>query len=157
MFQTLLIANRGEIACRIIRTAKRLGINTVAVYSDADKEALHVKQADQAIYLGSSPAELSYLNVNAILAAAELTQVQAIHPGYGFLSESPFLAKACEQKGIIFIGPSVHALEIMGFQTASQSLFNQNPGPFNPWLSWHRSIACNAYHRSKKNRLSHFN
>lgn len=132
MFQTLLIANRGEIACRIIRTAKRLGIQTVAVYSDADQHALHVKQADRAVYLGPSPAESSYLNVEAIIAAAVLTNAQAIHPGYGFVSESPLLAKSCEEKNIVFIGPSVHALEIMGSKQQAKACLANTPVPLTP-------------------------
>ena len=105
MFRTLLIANRGEIACRIARTARRLGITTVAVYSAADADALHVKAADRAILIGAPPARDSYLNIPRIIEAARRSGADAIHPGYGFLSENPTFAEACHQAGVVFVGP----------------------------------------------------
>ena len=114
LFHTVLVANRGEIACRVLRTLKRLGIRSVAVYSDADRDAPHVALADVAVRLGPAPARESYLNVEAIVDAARRTGAEAVHPGYGFLSENPALAEACERAGIVFVGPGVHALEVMG-------------------------------------------
>ena len=105
MFTKILIANRGEIACRVIKTARRMGIRTVAVYSDADRGARHVAMADEAVHIGGSPARESYLVVEKILDAAQRTGAQAIHPGYGFLSENAGFAEACENAGIVFIGP----------------------------------------------------
>ncbi|KZV25454.1 methylcrotonoyl-CoA carboxylase subunit alpha, mitochondrial-like [Dorcoceras hygrometricum] len=112
--EKILIANRGEIACRIIRTAKRLGIRTVAIYSDADESSLHVKSADEAVRIGPPPARLSYLNSASIIAAAGKTGAQAIHPGYGFLSESADFAQLCEDEGLTFIGPPASAIRDMG-------------------------------------------
>ncbi|WP_409433569.1 acetyl-CoA carboxylase biotin carboxylase subunit [Litorimonas sp. RW-G-Af-16] len=111
---SILIANRGEIACRIIRTAKRMGIRTIAVYSDADAQALHVKQADHAVHIGASPATESYLSIDAVIHAAKSSGADAVHPGYGFLSETADFARACEAAGIIFIGPGADAINLMG-------------------------------------------
>lgn len=123
MFRKLLIANRGEIACRIIRSARTMGITTVAVYSAADEQSLHVREADEAFYLGPAPAAESYLNIAAILRIAQTCQADAIHPGYGFLSENADFAQACAQHDIVFIGPPIQALEIMGSkQLAKQQL-----------------------------------
>ena len=113
-FETILVANRGEIARRIIRTLRAMGIRSVAVYSDADAEAPHVREADDAVRIGAAPAAESYLDIDAVIAAARTTGAQAIHPGYGFLSESVGLAEACAESDIVFIGPSVQALQIMG-------------------------------------------
>lgn len=113
-FDTVLVANRGEIARRIIRTLRRLGIRSIAVYSDADAEAPHVREADQAVRIGGPTAAESYLDVGAVIAAARSAHAHAIHPGYGFLSESAALASACLEAGIVFIGPSIDALQIMG-------------------------------------------
>ncbi len=114
MFHKILIANRGEIAIRVIRACKELGIKTVAVYSTADAESLHVKLADESVCIGPPPSSQSYLNINAIISAAELTDAEAIHPGYGFLSENPKFAEVCEQCGITFIGPSAESMRVMG-------------------------------------------
>jgi propionyl-CoA carboxylase alpha chain len=122
MFQKLLIANRGEIACRIIRTAQRLGIPTVAVYSTADHDALHVSLADEAILIGAAPASESYLDINSILKACQSVGADAVHPGYGFLSENPKFVHALVQAGIRFVGPHASAIEVMGSKIASKQL-----------------------------------
>ena len=122
MLKKILIANRGEIACRIVRTAKRMGIATVAVYSDADAKALHVEQADEAVHIGASPATESYLRIDKIIAAAKQTGADAIHPGYGFLSENAELPEACVKAGITFIGPSAAAMRALGGKAAAKDL-----------------------------------
>lgn len=114
LFPTVLVANRGEIARRVIRTLRALGIRSVAVYSDADASAPHVAEADAAVRIGPAPAAESYLDIDAVIAAARASGAQAIHPGYGFLSESVGLGQACAESGIVFIGPSIEALQIMG-------------------------------------------
>ncbi|MGY2290054.1 acetyl/propionyl/methylcrotonyl-CoA carboxylase subunit alpha [Pseudomonas sp. SDO528_S397] len=119
-FSKILIANRGEIACRIQRTAQALGYRTVAVYSDADANALHVQMADEAVAIGPSPAQQSYLHIPALLEAARRTGADAIHPGYGFLSENPDFARACQQAGRVFIGPTPEAIELMGSKRRSK-------------------------------------
>ena len=113
-FKKILIANRGEIAVRIIRTCKELGIATVAVHSTADENSLHVKMADESVCIGPPKSTLSYLNIPAILSAAEITGADAIHPGFGFLSENKEFASMCEQWGVTFIGPNVDCIEKMG-------------------------------------------
>jgi len=118
----LLIANRGEIACRVIRTAKKMGIATVAVYSDADKEALHVRMADEAVHIGASPARDSYLQIEKIIAACKQTGAEAVHPGYGFLSENAAFAAALEKEGIVFVGPPPKAIEAMGDKITSKKI-----------------------------------
>jgi 3-methylcrotonyl-CoA carboxylase alpha subunit len=132
MFSKILIANRGEIACRIIKTAKKMGILTVAVYSDADKDALHVHMADEAIYLGASPSRESYLVADKVIAAAKKTGAQAIHPGYGFLSENAAFCRACIQEGITFIGPPVEAIEAMGSKSAAKNIMEKAQVPLVP-------------------------
>ncbi|GAC25450.1 methylcrotonoyl-CoA carboxylase subunit alpha, mitochondrial [Paraglaciecola mesophila KMM 241] len=132
MIKKLLIANRGEICCRIINTAKRMGIQTVALYSDADKNALHVKMADEAIHIGPSPSNQSYLKVDKVLAAAKATGADAIHPGYGFLSENAEFAKACADNNIIFVGPPVGAIEAMGSKSAAKHIMQQADVPLVP-------------------------
>ena len=122
MISSLLIANRGEIACRVIKTAKRLGVRTIAVYSDADREALHVKLADEAVHIGGSAARDSYLSIEKIVAACKQTGAEAVHPGYGFLSENPVFAAALEKEGIIFVGPPVRAIEAMGDKITSKKI-----------------------------------
>jgi propionyl-CoA carboxylase alpha chain len=122
MFTKILIANRGEIACRVIRTAKKMGIATVAVYSEADRDARHVEMADEAVLIGPPPSRESYLSAERIIAAAKATGAQAIHPGYGFLSENEAFAKRVEDEGLVFIGPKHHAIAAMGDKIASKKL-----------------------------------
>jgi propionyl-CoA carboxylase alpha chain len=122
MFTKILIANRGEIACRVIKTAKKMGIATVAVYSEADKDARHVELADEAVLLGPAPSRESYLVADKIIAACKATGAQAVHPGYGFLSENAAFAKRCEDEGIAFIGPRHFSIEAMGDKIASKKL-----------------------------------
>jgi 3-methylcrotonyl-CoA carboxylase alpha subunit len=131
-FNKILIANRGEIACRIIRTAKDLGISTVAVYSSIDKDSLFVSQADEAFWIGDSPAIDSYLNFHAIIRVAKETGAQAIHPGYGFLSENPRFALACAEAEIVFIGPSINALEAMASKQFAKQLLEKTKVPLTP-------------------------
>src|SRR6202045_2767817 len=120
MFKRILIANRGEIACRIIKTARRLGIETVAVYSEADKDALHVEMADHAVPIGPPPAAESYLLIDKIVAACRQTGAEAVHPGYGFLSERESFPRALAEAGIVFIGPNPAAIAAMGDKIESK-------------------------------------
>lgn len=122
MFKKILIANRGEIACRIMRTAKRMGIETVAVYSDADADALHVREADEAIRIGPAPSAQSYLKIERIVAACRETGAEAVHPGYGFLSENALFPAALDTAGIVFIGPPAHAIASMGDKITAKKL-----------------------------------
>ena len=132
MFTRILIANRGEIACRVIKTARRMGIAAVAVYSDADAGARHVRLADEAVRIGPAPARESYLKIDAIIAAARATGAQAIHPGYGFLSENEAFARACDDAGIVFIGPPIGAIRTMGSKSAAKTLMAQAGVPLTP-------------------------
>ncbi|NPC56437.1 acetyl-CoA carboxylase biotin carboxylase subunit [Caenimonas soli] len=125
MFEKILIANRGEIACRVIKTAKKMGIKTVAVYSEADREARHVELADEAIYIGPAPSRDSYLQADKIIAACKQTGAQAVHPGYGFLSENEAFARRVEEEGITFIGPKHYSIAAMGDKIASKKLANE--------------------------------
>jgi 3-methylcrotonyl-CoA carboxylase alpha subunit len=131
----ILIANRGEIACRVIRTARRMGIAAVAVYSDADAEALHVEMADAAVRMGPAPARDSYLDIAAIIAAARSCGAEAVHPGYGFLSENADFAEACAAAGVVFIGPPAAAIRIMGSKAAAKTLMAEHEVPLVP--GWH--------------------
>jgi 3-methylcrotonyl-CoA carboxylase alpha subunit len=132
MIESLLIANRGEIACRIIRTARRLGVRTVAVYSDADAKALHVRQADEAVHIGASPARESYLVGEKIIAAAKATGAEAIHPGYGFLSENADFAQAVTDAGLIWVGPRPDSIRAMGLKDAAKKLMDAAGVPTTP-------------------------
>ena len=122
MFDKILIANRGEIACRVIKTAKRMGIKTVAVFSDADRNALHVKMADEAVSIGPPPANQSYIDIDRVIAAVKETNAKAVHPGYGFLSENSKFAKALADVGVIFVGPPENAIESMGDKITSKKI-----------------------------------
>ena len=132
MFTKILIANRGEIACRVIKTARRMGIRTVAVYSEADEGARHVRLADEAVCIGAPPPRESYLVVDKIIAAALATGAQAIHPGYGFLSENEEFAEACAKNGLVFIGPPVSAIRAMGSKSEAKKLMEKAGVPLTP-------------------------
>ena len=132
MFNKVLIANRGEIACRVIRACKELGIKTVAVHSDVDRESLHVKMADQSVCIGPGPARESYLDIPSIISAAEITGADAIHPGYGFLSENTHFADVCESCNIKFIGPGKEAIQKMGDKITARNLMKKAGVPVVP-------------------------
>src|SRR2546426_3505729 len=131
-FHKLLIANRGEIACRVMRTAERMGLRTVAVYSDADRDAMHVALADEALLIGPAPAKDSYLRIDAIIDAARDTGAQAVHPGYGFLSENADFAQACADAGLVFVGPSAETIRLMGSKSAAKALMESSGVPVVP-------------------------
>ena len=143
MFDKILIANRGEIACRVIKTARRMGIKTVAVYSEADANARHVRLADEAVLIGPAAARESYLVVDKIIAAAKATGAQAIHPGYGFLSENEDFCHACEREGIVFIGPPVSAIRAMGSKSEAKKLMEAAGVPLTP--GYHGDEQAPAY------------
>ena len=132
MFKKILIANRGEIACRIARTARRMGIVPVAVYSDADAQALHVRAHEQAIHIGAGPATESYLNIERLIDAARRSGAEAVHPGYGFLSENAPFAQACADAGLVFIGPSVEAIRVMGSKSEAKAIVARHDVPLVP-------------------------
>jgi 3-methylcrotonyl-CoA carboxylase alpha subunit len=132
MFKKILIANRGEIACRVAATARRLGVRTVAVYSDADANARHVRACDEAVHVGGNAPRESYLQWQRIIDAARATGAQAIHPGYGFLSENEAFAKACAEAGIVFIGPPAAAIAAMGSKSAAKALMEKAGVPLVP-------------------------
>ena len=149
MFETVLIANRGEIAVRVIRTLRRMGIRSVAVYSDADAGARHVREADTAVRLGPAPVLESYLSIPTVLEAAAVTGAQAIHPGYGFLSENAGFAAACERAGVVFIGPPTRAIEVMGDKISAKNTVTAFevpvvPGIAKPGLSDDELVAAAA-------------
>src|SRR5215472_7386360 len=132
MIKSLLVANRGEIACRIFRTARRLGVRTIAVFSDADAKAQHVREADEAHEIGPAAARESYLNIERILEAAYATGAEAIHPGYGFLSENAQFAQACVDAGLVFVGPSAATIRLMGSKSAAKTLMEASGVPVVP-------------------------
>src|SRR6476659_7071827 len=138
MFKKILIANRGEIACRVIKSARRMGISTVAVYSEADKDALHVELADEAVLLGPAPSRESYLVADKIIAAAKQTGAEAIHPGYGFLSENEAFSRRVEEEGITFIGPKHYSIGAMGDKIASKKLAKE--AKVNTIPGWNEAI-----------------
>src|ERR1051325_4268451 len=129
MFRKVLIANRGEIAVRVMRTLREMGIASVAVYSDADRTSLHVRMADEAEHVGPSPSAESYLRIDRIVDAATKHHAEAIHPGYGFLSEKAEFASACEQAGLVFTGPSSASIRMMGSKTAARQAAIQGGAP----------------------------
>ena len=135
MFDKVLIANRGAIACRIIRTLKALGVQSVAVYSEADASARHVREADEAFCVGPAPAAESYLRADEILRIALECGAQAIHPGYGFLSENPGFAEACEAAGIAFIGPNAEQMRAFGLKHTARELAQRSNVPLLPSFS----------------------
>jgi acetyl-CoA carboxylase biotin carboxylase subunit len=141
MFKKILIANRGEIAVRVIRACREMGITSVAVFSDVDRAALHVSKADEAYHIGPAAAAESYLNIEKIIATAQRCKADAIHPGYGFLSENPAFARACAQAGIKFIGPPASAMEIMGSKTRARQAVQAAGVPFVPGSSKGLSLA----------------
>src|SRR6516162_4427112 len=124
-FFKILIANRGEIALRIMRTARRLGYGVVAVYSDADRDALHVREADSAVRIGEARPSQSYLNIGAIIAAAKASGANAVHPGYGFLAENEEFAMACRDAGLVFIGPSPQSIKAMGNKAGAKEIMRK--------------------------------
>src|SRR5574341_1038249 len=132
MFKKVLIANRGEIALRVIRACRELGIETVAIYSEADRECLHVRFADDDVCVGPPPSRLSYLKIPGIIAAAEITGADAIHPGYGFLAESAEFAEACRNSNITFIGPTPEQIRLMGDKAAARRLAQELKIPVVP-------------------------
>src|ERR1019366_3118693 len=132
MFKRVLIANRGEIAVRIVRACREMGIGSVVVFSDVDRKALHVLKADEAYPIGPAPATESYLRIDKIIDAAKKSGAEAIHPGYGFLAENPALARACDDAGITFIGPSAASMEAMGSKTSARRLMQQAGVPVVP-------------------------
>lgn len=132
MFKKVLIANRGAIACRVIRTLKNLGIQSVAVYSEADRDSLHVTLADEAVFIGDSPASQSYLNIEKILQVAKEVGAEAIHPGYGFLSENAEFCDLCESQGIVFLGPNSAQMCSFGLKHTARELAIQANVPLLP-------------------------
>jgi 3-methylcrotonyl-CoA carboxylase alpha subunit len=132
MFKSVLIANRGEIACRIARTAKRLGLRTIAVYSEADAHALHVRLCDEAHAIGPSPPALSYLSIDKLLAVAKSARAECVHPGYGFLAENADFAQACLEAGVVFVGPPAEAIQAMGLKDRAKALMEKAGVPVVP-------------------------
>src|SRR3984893_14903067 len=132
MLRSVLIANRGEIACRIARTAKRLGMRTIAVYSAADAGALHVRMCDEAHFIGGVEARESYLSIERLIEAGKKSGAECIHPGYGFLSENADFAAACEQAGIVFVGPPSQAIRAMGSKDRAKTLMEEARVPVVP-------------------------
>jgi len=132
MFKKILIANRGEIAVRVARTARAMGVSTVAVYSDADRDAPHIRACDEAVHIGPSPAAQSYLSTDKVLAAVKHTGAEAVHPGYGFLSENAGFAEALQDAGVVFIGPTAETIRAMGSKSAAKDLMEAAGVPTTP-------------------------
>ena len=132
MFKKVLISNRGEIAVRVIHTLKEMGIRSVAVYSEADRSCLHVRMADEAVCIGPAMARESYLNIPAVISAAKLTGAEAVHPGYGFLSENADFSEACAENGIVFIGPSAKSIRLLGHKAAARKMAVKAGIPITP-------------------------
>ena len=132
MFNKIIIANRGEIALRILRACRELGIKTVAVHSTADRDLKHVKLADESVCIGPAPSKESYLNIPALISAAEVTDAEAIHPGYGFLSENADFAERVEQSGFVFIGPRAETIRLMGDKVSAKSAMQKAGVPVLP-------------------------
>ena len=132
MFKKILVANRGEIAIRVMRTLKEMGIKSVAVYSEADRSCLHVREADEAVCIGPATARESYLHIPAIISAAKITGAEAIHPGYGFLSENAAFSAACAESGIVFIGPGPKAIEMLGHKSSARKIAVKGGIPVTP-------------------------
>lgn len=153
MFKKILIANRGEIACRVIRTARKMGIITVAIYSDADTNALHVEMADEAVHVGPAPSAQSYLNIQAIIKAAMDTGAEAIHPGYGFLSENAGFVDAVEAAGLVFIGPSAKAIRAMGLKDAAKAQMEKAGVPVVP--GYHGDNQDGAFLKNKADAITY--
>src|SRR5262252_638000 len=146
MFQKILIANRGEIACRVLKTAHRMGIRTVAIYSEADRDARHVRLADEAVCIGQPPARESYLVMDSIIAACKQTGAEAVHPGYGFLAENEEFSRRLEEEGVVFIGPKHYSVAAMGDKIASKKLareagVNTIPGYPGPIATADQAVA----------------
>jgi len=156
MFDRILIANRGEIACRVIRTARRLGIQTVAVYSEADATAQHVRLADLAYPIGGPQPADSYLRGDAIIEVAKKSGAQAIHPGYGFLSENPDFADACRDASIVFVGPPAEAIRAMGHKDAAKKLMAKAGVPVVPGSGDLRHIQPMVKGRTRTRIRRHF-
>ncbi|MBI2167875.1 MAG: acetyl-CoA carboxylase biotin carboxylase subunit, partial [Candidatus Omnitrophica bacterium] len=150
MFSRILIANRGEVAVRIIRACRELGIHSVAVYSKADRESLHVKLADDAICIGEAPSSESYLNIPAIISAAEVADVEAIHPGWGFLSENPHFAEICESCQIKFIGPKPESVRLAGDKSLARETMRKAKVPIIPGSKGIISDQAEALRTAKK-------
>ncbi len=153
MFEKILIANRGEIACRVMRTAKQMGIRTVAVYSDADKNAMHVAMADEAYHIGAAPARESYLKADVILEVAKQCGAEAVHPGYGFLSENEGFATACAENGITFIGPPPSAIASMGSKSAAKQIMEEARVPLVP--GYHGDDQSEDLIRAESNKIGY--
>ncbi|MDZ7869592.1 MAG: biotin carboxylase N-terminal domain-containing protein [Rheinheimera sp.] len=154
MFSKILIANRGEIACRVIKTAQKLGIRCVAVYSEADANARHVQMADEAFLLGPAPSKDSYLRADKILQIAKQSGAEAIHPGYGFLSENEGFAEACAEAGVVFIGPPVPAIAAMGSKSAAKEIMSKASVPLVPGYHGDNQDEQLSGRRSQPHRLS---
>ncbi len=154
MFKKILIANRGEIACRVAATARRMAIQTVAVYSDADANAKHVSACDEAVHIGGSSPKDSYLRWERIIEAAKASGAQAIHPGYGFLSENEAFARACAEAGLVFIGPPPSAIQAMGLKAESKQLMEKAGVPLVPGYHGANQDTALLQGRSRTHRLS---